>query len=199
MTDGRSKIQFLKIKWPPVSADAACEPAHWSRVAQQLLASAAALWPSIVEKRFSETAPPVTGRPDHRGAFMLLAGYAVENALKGRILSNWIADGKLFRTGAEVMAVLPTHHDLPAMASAAEFALEKTDRDLLVRLREYVVWAGRYPVWNMKSGRRKKQAPNPTAKAQGSAAFRQTLTARDLRRTQRMIGRIETAPRKKKK
>jgi hypothetical protein len=84
-----------------------------------------------------------------------LAGFAVENYLKARLLANRIASAGPFRDGKEAMDFVMDRqtsgkarrrsHDLVALAAAA-YVLTPKNQPLLERLTAHVLWAGRYPV-----------------------------------------------------
>ena len=71
----------------------------------------------------------------------LLYGMALENALKGRLVHqqpNRIVNGKL-------RAWPGGSHNLNVLADAARVTLSQEEEDLLRRLTQFVLWAGRYP------------------------------------------------------
>ncbi|MBI5021419.1 MAG: hypothetical protein HZB59_08290 [Ignavibacteriales bacterium] len=71
---------------------------------------------------------------------MLLVGYAIENYAKAisvihhpRVTEN----GKLKRL---------KRHDLLGLISEINFSLSSDEKELLERLEQFVLWAGRYPI-----------------------------------------------------
>jgi hypothetical protein len=80
------------------------------------------------------------------GPYLLLAGMAVENLLKGVLLQRrptLVRDGRVARSGWSGGG---GGHNLRAMAREVSPALADRHVDLLVRLEAHVVWGGRYPV-----------------------------------------------------
>lgn len=68
--------------------------------------------------------------------------HALENLAKGVILKSipsLVTPGRLPRWPCP-------GHDLPKLFEAAEIPVSTPERDLLVRLREFISWRGRYPI-----------------------------------------------------
>jgi hypothetical protein len=87
--------------------------------------------------------------------FPLLMGLALENMVKGILVardSSLVSGGKLSRD-------LTGSHDLLALFNKVGLELSAEDRDLLRRLGECVLWAGRYPVPKSEDGRTRRPIP----------------------------------------
>jgi hypothetical protein len=154
-----------KLKRPLVKYDDAANAEAWRAVGRRLMTSAEFLWEPLNEAiegfaatrgdRSPEQAAKYAALADHFGAFFVLAGFAVENYLKARLLANRIATAGPFRDGKEAMDLVMDlqtprrarrrSHDLLALAGAAKVLTPK-DQSLLERLTAHVLWAGRYPV-----------------------------------------------------
>jgi hypothetical protein len=79
-----------------------------------------------------------------RGVYMMLAGFAVENLIKGLLIVKYpervTADSGIgfpFRTAG---------HDTLPLFNQSGFKLTQPERELVAALQRYVNWAGRYPV-----------------------------------------------------
>ena len=154
-----------KLKRPLVKYEDAANPEAWRAVGRRLMTSAEFLWEPLNEAiegfvatrgdRSPEQAAKYAALADHFGAFFVLAGFAVENYLKARLLANRIASAGPFRDGKEAMDFVMDRqtprkarrrsHDLVALAGAAN-VLTPENQPLLERLTAHVLWAGRYPV-----------------------------------------------------
>lgn len=76
----------------------------------------------------------------------MLAGFAVENALKAVRVEQKQAGVTKTKPGAVGIAKDLLTHDLRRLAREAGLSLSSAEGDLLERLQAYFVWAGRYPV-----------------------------------------------------
>jgi len=102
-----------KLKRPPVEYDDAARPDAWLAVGRRLMASAEFLWGPLQRAiegfvatqgdRSPEQAEEYAELADHFGAFFVLAGFAVENYLKARLVADRIASVGPFRDGKEAM------------------------------------------------------------------------------------------------
>ena len=102
-----------KLKRPPVKYEDAARPEAWRAVGRRLMTSAEFLWEPLNEAiegfvvtrgdRSPAQAAKYAALADHFGAFFVLAGFAVENYLKARLLANRIASAGPFRAGKEAM------------------------------------------------------------------------------------------------
>ena len=93
--------------------------------------------------------------PSEPGLFsvaLLVYGYAMENALKGLIVQRRATPSVRNEKGELDKQI--QGHDLEKLAVAAEITFEAEDQDLLRRLKECVLWAGRYPVMKNLNGLR---------------------------------------------
>ncbi|HET6428261.1 MAG TPA: hypothetical protein VFJ30_07625 [Phycisphaerae bacterium] len=72
-------------------------------------------------------------------SYMLLAGFAIENAVKGLIISKQDAPVSLQRLPDEVRS-----HDLKALFATAEIQLDVREKLLVEALQEATIWKGRY-------------------------------------------------------
>jgi hypothetical protein len=148
---------ITKLKRRPVNFDDAKDPVAWQNVSKRLLVSAEILWApleeaiAIAKKDAAERTAAETQRfselADQFGAFFVIAGLAVENALKAAILRRTIRNGAVIDSGLAALKVLPTtDHNLVLLADKAGVALTPGTTRLLERLSIYVKWAGRYPI-----------------------------------------------------
>lgn len=83
----------------------------------------------------------------YTASHLLLAGYAVENAVKAIRVKQFAAAGKqaVAKNHVHIDNELDTH-DTVALTAAAGVALSRPQRALLERLQQYVMWSGRYPI-----------------------------------------------------
>jgi hypothetical protein len=181
-----------KVKRPPVTFDQARDPDAWRKVSQRLLDSARLIWRSHLDRGLTGYASTRAGRTpeqeaafaadmQHFGAFFVLAGLAVENAIKARLLRNVLASGAVINDLIDLDNAVwikgSRGHNLVELArrSEARLILSEGERDLLERLARYVKWAGRYPFPNHKND---------------DLAFRRTTRDRDLQDIERFIARL---------
>ena len=149
--------QILKLKRPAVRIDDAKDPETWRIVGRRLLKGAKLAWQPLVESvegfkrtragRTADETREFTEQADYFSPFFVLAGLAVENFLKARIVERRLADGVVFSSGMDVLREFPTKaHDLVKLARLANPTVPPRTEALLKRLSEYVTWAGRYPI-----------------------------------------------------
>jgi hypothetical protein len=74
--------------------------------------------------------------------FLMLAGFAMENLLKGRIAGS----AKGAKPGDVDLPKIFNGHDLLKLANHADLEIPPEDDDLLRRMTAAVIWWGRYPV-----------------------------------------------------
>lgn len=126
----------------------------WLWSAERLFFGAQTLW-GLAAKH---SPLPRSGHPAERGQFpvaLLLYGYAIENALKGLIAQQCAASGTPVRTTDGKLKEIPTKgHPLRELAGRAKVPLAEDEADLLDRLKEFVMWAGRYPTTIDTKGRK---------------------------------------------
>jgi hypothetical protein len=174
--------QIIKLKRPAVKIDDVKNPETWRVAGRRLLKGAELIWQPLNEslQGFKNTKGSRTPAQtlafsqlsDHFGAFFVLAGLAVENHLKARLIERQIADGKVLRSGMDVVGAFPgKQHDLVLLAEWAKVPLTANTRALLERLSAFVQWAGRYPI--------------PMQEAR--ASFERTTRENDLEDIQRFI------------
>jgi hypothetical protein len=83
----------------------------------------------------TEMKPPVTE------VYMLLAGLAIENLAKARIVSSHPSPTKADRLEKDLKS-----HDLINLVERAGITPSEDESYLLERLEVFVTWAGRYPI-----------------------------------------------------
>jgi hypothetical protein len=151
---------ITKVKRPEIDSASATKPQAWRAVGNRLLDSAKLVWPPLAEalhtyratdphQRTARQLAELSKQMNHFGGFFVLAGYAVENHLKARIVERAIAAGADIESGEGVFKLFPhKEHELSLLAKWkwADIALTKSERRLLERLSFYVQWAGRYPI-----------------------------------------------------
>jgi len=145
----------FKVSRPPVALEEAVQPDAWRAVSRRLLISARLLWKPLEDglRGFEATHGTRTQAQyheyavlmEHAGAFFVLAGGAVENALKALLLKQALEGGRIVRTEDDLIDVVRKSHNLIALAKRAGLELSEGEARLLGRLATYVVWAGRYP------------------------------------------------------
>lgn len=87
--------------------------------------------------------------------FPFLMGLAFENKVKGIL----IARDRTLASGGKLSRELTRNHDLLELIEKVGLELSMEDRDLLRRLGECVLWAGRYPVPKNEEGRKPRLIP----------------------------------------
>ena len=131
--------KYYRDSWHSLAID----PKAWLMSAEHLKSAADALhksslWPSRREPYDQKSAVA----DFHYGpVYMLLAGLAIETLIKGIIVArhpDFIEQQKL---SGEL-----THHDLTELYQTAGLMIIKAHDNLLLRLQNYVVIFGRYPV-----------------------------------------------------
>ena len=123
-------------------------PFTWLSEAIGLLRSAYVLWSQFLDKHHESKTLQQEDNPVDSvdmatdrfvSSYMLLAGYAIENAIKGLIVAGWEGSNML----QAVPKVLRTH-DLTELADTAQVGLSPDQEIVLQTLQEVVVWKGRY-------------------------------------------------------
>ena len=150
----------LKLKWPETTPEDGWDPAVWRDVSRRLFHAAQQLWPplhsAVIKHYVHTTVTPLPGRDFEQvmrdsnlfSGFFTLAAFAVENALKARLVEKRLAGAPL-PTGATVFDqdVFPNKdHDLALLAKWADVAVSPGECTLLKRLSAFAKWGGRYPV-----------------------------------------------------
>jgi hypothetical protein len=177
--------RITKVKRPDVDLSYGVNPQVWRAVAKRLLAAARLVWPPLAEalqgyadtreERTPAQARQFADQMEYFAGFFVLAGLAVENALKAHLLEGKIAAGEVIPAGTGVIRLFPDKaHDLVLLADWAKLTLTPGETRLLARLSEYVLWAGRYPI--------PKNAKNAT--------FQRDTRDRDLKEIEAFIARL---------
>jgi hypothetical protein len=132
---------------PELDLDAAGkDPANWRNSGNRLMKGARLAWVPLSQS-FRANGREQEELADYFAAFFLLAGLAVENHLKARILENYLAEGSEPADLKQVMDVVRQTHDLQDLAHRAGVGrLSHVQLELLERLTEFVEWSSRYPV-----------------------------------------------------
>lgn len=120
-------------------------PADWRNSGKRLLKGARLAWEQL-KKGFGEQGATLDEYADYFSPFFLLAGLAVENYLKARILENSIRAGRIPATLDDVIRIVSKSHNLLNLAATAGVSVKEPYRTLLERLTEFVEWSSRYPV-----------------------------------------------------
>lgn len=133
--------------------DTVKEPSSWLRTAQSLKLAAELVIDGPLYKshfmlmRGEDMVIPIPedevfAKHDLLLVHMMLAGFAVENLVKGIIVAKKLASAKSGELDKRL-----SKHDLLKLCEQAgiEIQLDETEKNLLKRLSTYTVWAGRYP------------------------------------------------------
>lgn len=120
-------------------------PADWRNSGKRLLKGARLAWAPL-NQSFREQGAEREDHADYYSPFFLLAGLAVENYMKARILENSIAVGIKPTSVDHVMRIVSKSHNLLDLAGKAGVPVPEPRRTLLERLTEFVEWSSRYPV-----------------------------------------------------
>ena len=110
------------------------EPLSWLLKAESLISSFEVLIAD--DERLALEGQP--GRRIQSVAYML-AGFAIENLLKGLLVAR---ESPFDENGRFKFAT----HDLRQLAQDAGYELDESENRLLERVQEFTVWTGRYPV-----------------------------------------------------
>lgn len=140
--EGIAKLNQLRI----FARDAL--PCEWLIYAEELHDAAAALWNDSGNTMSVNMEPAVDGSAllqkscGHSRTFILLAGLALENVLKGLIIAK---DPSLVNEGA--LAKSLQNHNLTILASAVkELRLSKQEEHVLAVCQDAIPYWGRYPI-----------------------------------------------------
>jgi hypothetical protein len=172
-----------KIKRPLIVDLKSDDPKPWWSTSDRLMKAARMLWPALNKAVLGPGALGSVERADTDlfAGFFLLAGFAVENALKARILANRQAAGNpaplAKRSAVEYFGTSSQLHDLVQLAVTANVSLGTGERKLLERLQQFTLWGARYPM-------PKKLGP-------GQATFRRDTRDRDLREIETFLERLK--------
>ena len=122
------------------NAGGANDPQMWLWSAERLFYGGQQLWALAAEHWPEPKAERHPAAPAQFGTAFLLCGYAFENALKGLVVQTLMSSGGTALKAGRIDAVL-TNHNLRTLAKHANVPLSPANEDLLVRLKEHVVWA----------------------------------------------------------
>ena len=148
MTDGRLKADKTidVLHRPELDPEkAGLDPDNWRNAGNRLLKGARLAWQPLSES-FRAKGRELEDKSDYFAPFFLLAGLAVENYLKARLLENHIAGGSKPADLRQVMSIVRQTHNLVDLADRAGLVTKGVQRELLERLTEFVEWSSRYPV-----------------------------------------------------
>lgn len=124
---------------------------EWFEVAGGLVETAKELEPKIYE--FWEAAKVSNGKdlrpiPSNRviGAYFMLMAFAIENLLKGIIIkSNYTELAREAKEKNKIPSDINSH-DLRNLAIKANISINADEEEMLLRLKDNLIWRGRYPV-----------------------------------------------------
>lgn len=135
-----------------MSDDPIYDPASWYERSDGLVAAATTLWPKVLAmlslregdllfpnqlKDFAQHGPP----------FLLLAAFAVENALKGTKVKQILSRGgePAFSKAKKNDPNRVWDHELVELAKDVGLVMDQQDEAMLHVLTRNIQWAGRYP------------------------------------------------------
>ena len=137
----------------------ASEPLNWLYSAHVLKRGADALyveihkgWQTFLRYKYGEPKPPpeMFEQLQLNPTYMLLAGYALENLLKGLYVAknpSIVKNGRLIKwpgSGHGIMKLIVLANE--RLDDAEKIELSKDEKVLLDKLEVSIVWAGRYPI-----------------------------------------------------
>ena len=132
--------------WRSVFANKISTPESWIEVSKTLIYSMQCMrgplidfWKSFLNLQVGESFP--LNKRIH-GVYLMLGAYAAENLLKAMLLKQHV------ELGNKNIIAIPKQiksHRLLDLAAAADVELTTHGSELLARLSEYAIWAGRYP------------------------------------------------------
>lgn len=140
-TPGRDQAAFWSEQYALAS-----QPPLWWLTARRLMQAAEVLWrvhdADLSKLREGQVEAHKLENLQLGLAWMLLTGLALENLVKAVLLKR---KPELARPGR--MPKWPGNgHDLPKLFDAAGVPLSASERGMLDRLTEFILWRGRYPV-----------------------------------------------------
>lgn len=131
----------------------ALDPESWRQSAHQLMEAAALIEPKLAEfwaKAKDAAVPASSWRPwddEFLATYFMLASFAVENALKARLVELNLEDYQRQIKSTRKLPRELTGHNLYELCVAADLqTLANEEEDLLRRLERSAVWYGRYPI-----------------------------------------------------
>lgn len=141
MTDSAAEEAFWRQRFD----DHAMEPLAWVFTARNLRRAATALYVRFESEaeRLSDESRNLAAPKDFHliGPILLLAGFAIENLLKGILVRN--TPGLI--SGGDLPQNLLTH-DLVKLSQGTQVHVSAEERQLLEELTENSIWMGRYPI-----------------------------------------------------
>ncbi len=151
---GRQPTTYTSAQqfWNRSVAQTAADPSQWFYTAKRLKRAADLIWDAVtmdLQKLLSramftepwpetDLTPPISISP----VYMLLAGLALENLVKGIIIGQKperVRTDQLDSWGG-------SGHKLRKLCEHARIQLEQDEDELVQRLQVFVLWGGRYPV-----------------------------------------------------
>ena len=137
-----SKLSDLKAEIASFSKSVLRTEA-WFRTANELIAAMKLLEPHV--KRFWESERDVRPKQSLINVHMMLAGFAIENLCKGYLAGRLSSKERAAAEAGRLPSSLKTH-DLLKLVEKTGMTISETDKYLIMRLSETVVWRGRYPI-----------------------------------------------------
>lgn len=121
---------------------AASDPRQWLSYARSLKYTSELLKPIFIEEHKT---PRPRGQKNYfpisvSQIYLMIVGFAVENFIKGIYVilnPDIITDDRLVKLN---------RHDILQLLRELKFTISKEEIDLVERLEEFVLWAGRYPI-----------------------------------------------------
>jgi len=96
--------------------------------------------------------------------YYMLMGYAIENLLKGILM---IQHPEYFKPEAKLVDI--QDHDLTRLCNKCNIVITQDEANLLNKLKNYILWQGKYPIPLKLDDMWPKRQPNGTWKTQGEA------------------------------
>lgn len=170
------------------------DDSRWKCIAMDLLASAAALRPKVMEfwaeaheaMKIAKRGEGLPSIPSAGivGVYFMLTAYALENLLKAIIVEKERHElEKQLEKSSAVPNAMKTHN-LRDLAALAGVLLDAMEDELLLRLTENATWRGRYPI-----PVHEKDLVNRYLK-DGGFASQAWYSASDEERIQRIVGKV---------
>jgi hypothetical protein len=133
-------------------------PQRWLENARRLRVVADSIGPLFARDMIEAEKRPADQRivddlkySDVGPVYLMLVGLAIESLVKGILVHRdprSVVEGKL---SCQLL-----HHDLPVLFGAAQIRLDPAEKRFVTRLKEAIMWYGRYPV-PTKAQRRKRK------------------------------------------
>jgi hypothetical protein len=168
--------RFSRSWWREQYYRQANNPRVWELKAAELEYAAEILWekqkndfPILLSQK---SAPPALA-----GISLMLFGLAIELLAKSLFVSKQTPINAKNKISF-------SKHDLPTLVSEAGCRLSTSDRHFLERLKQFVEWAGRYPVPKMFEPMQPSRWPN------GSFGPAHTMSGNDILHARKIIRRL---------